>query len=367
MNSGNLRIKRRYLQYMKQAKRYSDDTIVAHERAVEFWEIFTHDRDYRRITVKQAGEFSDWLKGRTVRGELLSATTRYHTVRLVKAFFVWLASQPGRNSKAITVALSYLTVERETVAEATSPGRRKVPTLDYIKALVDSIRGDDEISMRDRAMIAFLLLSGARASAVATLRLGCFDRKRCVVYQDPRLGVKTKNRKFIKTTLVPLDQSLLGHFLKWVDYLRQVKLWGDEAPIFPRTRVIQPGGGLSYEAAGVEPVFWKEGSRVDQIIKARATKAELEPYDCHSFRHTHVRLSYSKARTGDEQKAISQNIGHSHMATTTSIYLHLPDDQVEEIISGLDGDSPEANEMTPDEIRVWRKMVKRFRLTDDEI
>jgi integrase/recombinase XerD len=367
LNNENERIKRRYYKYMEKAKRFSADTICAHERAVEQWEVYTRYREFRRITTKQAGDFAGWLKARENKGKPLSASTQYQIVRLVKAFYLWLATQPGRNAKSITVALGYLTVERETVAEATSPGRRKVPSLEYIMALVNSITETDEIARRDRAMIAFLLLSGARASAVATLPLGCFERVNLVVHQDPRRGVKTKNRKYIRTTLVLFSKGLLSHFLDWVDYLTKTKLYGDEAPIFPRTKVIQPEGGLSYEAAGVEPVFWADGSRVDHIVKERARKAGLEPYDCHSFRHTHVKLGFSSGRTGEEFKAISQNIGHAHFATTASVYSHLEEDEVSKIVSSLDFEGKSVKKLSAkQQERMFRKLLETFDLTDDE-
>jgi integrase len=364
INTENERLKRRYLKYMQLAKRYSDDTICAHERAVEQWEIYTCHRDFRRITAKQAGGFSDWLIGLSNKGRLLSAATRCQFVRLVRTFYLWLATQPGRNSKSIIDAVGYLTVERETMAEANSPGRRRVPTLAYVKALADSITVGNEVDARDKALVAFLLLSGARASAVATLSLGCFDRDKLVVYQDPRRGVKTKNRKFIRTTLVPFDQSLLTYFLTWVDYLRQDKLYGDEAPLFPRTKVAQTAKCLSFEAAGIEPEFWADGCRIDHIIKERAHKAGLEPYDCHSFRHTHVQLAFSKGRSGEELKAISQNIGHEHFATTASVYSHLDEDKVTEIIGSLNFEPTRETNLSHEQLKALKKMLAKIDLTD---
>ena len=106
INMDNERVKRRHLKYMQMAKRFSEDTICAYERAIEAWEIFTCQRDFRRITVKQAGDFAVWLKNRLNRGTSLSAATQYQMVRLVRSFYLWLATQPGRSSKSITVALA---------------------------------------------------------------------------------------------------------------------------------------------------------------------------------------------------------------------------------------------------------------------
>ncbi|MFZ1684778.1 MAG: tyrosine-type recombinase/integrase [Candidatus Zixiibacteriota bacterium] len=366
INMENERIKRKHLHWLRSAKRYSEDTIQAYERAVETWEAYTHCRDFHRITTKVAGDFSDWVNDQVRSGKTLSASTRYQIVRLVRSFYEWLATQPGRSSKAITVALSYLSVERKTVMEASSPGRRDVPTLAYIQKLANSISISTELDRRDRALISFLLLSGARTSAVATLPLGCFDTESLMVYQDPKQGVKTKNGKYIPTRLFVADRTLLGYVLEWVDFLRREKLFGDHDPLFPRTRVAQEAGGLAFEAKDVVPVFWKSGGPIDSMVKSRALAAGLRPYHCHAFRHTIARLAMSKARSGEELKAISQNLGHAHFETTAVVYGHLDDSKVAEVMESMNFEPVSKRPSASDKLKDLARKVLEDDLTDED-
>lgn len=46
----------------------------------------------------------------------------------------------------------------------------------------------------------------------------------------------------------------------------------------------------------------------------------MEHYPPHTYRHLAIRLAFKKAKNPEETKAISQNFGHEHIATTFSIY-----------------------------------------------
>jgi len=67
-----------------------------------------------------------------------------------------------------------------------------------------------DIERRDRAIIAFTLLSGARDSAIASMCLKHVDVGRRRISQDPRDGVQTKNAKTIITTFFPVGAGRRG-------------------------------------------------------------------------------------------------------------------------------------------------------------
>lgn len=362
LNIENERTKRKHVYWLQHAKRFSESTIQAIERAIAEWERYTHGRDFRRITPKQAGQFSEWLSDSSSTGRQLSAATRYQMVRLVRSFYLWLAAQPGRNSKLILNALSYLTVNRETVAEATSPGKRKIPTLSYVRRLVDSIVVANEVDLRDRAIIAFMLCSGARAGAAASLSLGCFDEDSLIVDQDPKHGVKTKNRSRILTRLIVPDKILVEHIRAWVHHLKEDRLFGSQDPLFPRTRVRQ-NSERRFEATDVAPIFWSSGVRIDQILKRRAAAARLEPIDCHALRHAHTQIAFSRAKSGEELKAISQNLGHRHFATTASVYAHLEESKQCELIGALPFDTATVPKLDPEKAAALRELLREMGLT----
>ena len=61
INVGNVKIKRRYLDRLKQAKGLSESSIVSIERALNKYDEFADDLDYRAFTSSRAVAFRKWL------------------------------------------------------------------------------------------------------------------------------------------------------------------------------------------------------------------------------------------------------------------------------------------------------------------
>ncbi len=341
-NSTNEKVKRRYFSWLKGAKGYSEQTIVAIERALHQFELFTDYKDFKTFCERQATGFKAWLDSRVTRGQSLSSTTKYHTLRHLSTFFTWLATQSGYRSRISLDAVSYLSLDRRTVREVLSPRPRRFPSLEQVLRLVDSIKARSEIDRRDRALISFLLITGIRYQAVCSLRLGCFDTEKLVVYQDPKMGVRTKGGKHITTWLLKLDAALVDAVVDWAAYLIQERRFGPTDPLFPRTAVVQAAESLSFAASGVEPVFWSGGSSIREILKTRADQAGLPYFQPHSFRHAACRTALQMARSPEELKALSQNFGHEQVTTTLRSYGTLDQGRVADLIDRLNlaGEGP---------------------------
>src|SRR5277367_1399117 len=96
---------------------------------------------------------------------------------------------------------------------------------------------ETEIERRDRALIAFAILSGARDRAIISFRLKHIDIERRMIEQDPR-EVHTKRAKTFTTWFFPVGDDIRQVVVDWVTYLRQEKGFGPDEPLFPRTRVV---------------------------------------------------------------------------------------------------------------------------------
>ena len=70
---------------------------------------------------------------------------------------------------------------------------------------------DGEVDRRNRALIAFILMTGMRDTAVASLRMKHIDIARALVTQDPR-EVRTKFRKLIQEQDSLMRQTDLTRF-----------------------------------------------------------------------------------------------------------------------------------------------------------
>ncbi len=336
INVANEKIKRKYLRYLKEAEGLSDSTINAMERSLLVYEEYSKQEDFGRFSQTRAIGFKKWIQDRTSNGRPISIKTIYHYLRHLRSFFKWLAGQPGYKSKIDFDSISYLTLEKKLVRQAREPKLKRYPSLEYVLKLTDSIEIDNEIDQRDRALIAFLLLTGMRDRAVSTLPLGCFDRQNMIIMQLPSCGVQTKFGKSILTTIFNFDGKLVRYLMDWAEYLEKVKLFSAGDPLFPRSKSEQIEGGYSFICRQVEAAFWAGTGQIRMILKNRARDADLEYYHPHSFRHAATHIAIQSANTIEQMKAISQNFGHEHVFTTLMTYGKLDDDRVREIVGSLD-------------------------------
>jgi len=358
-NVKNEKLKRSFFKWLREAKGFSESTVVAVESALGRWEEFTHNEDFGRFTSSKAVSFKKYLDRPNQNGKALSANSRYHCLAHVRLFFQWLSTQPGFKSRITAEAISYLTLDRKTVQSISSPGPKKCPAFEHVRQLVDSIEIKTEIDQRDQALVAFLFLSGMRDNAVATLPLGCFDPETLEVRQNPQKGVATKFGKSIVSHLVKFDQHLLDRVKGWVRYLREERLFTDADPLFPRTKVAQGDNSMAFESQGVERVFWRGAGSIRSILKERSEQAKLPYFYPHLYRHGHIRHAMRFCRTAEEMRAVSQNVGHEHIGTTLQTYGKLDDFRLAEVIDCLDFEGSTDLEMSPEEVNALEKLLIR--------
>src|SRR4051812_25952091 len=100
-NPNNERIKHEYLRFLKEAKRKNEATLDKVAKAVARFEVSTGHRDFKKFHVEQAIAFKRTLADHDSQttGEKLSQATQYATLMHLKAFFQWLATQPGYRSR----------------------------------------------------------------------------------------------------------------------------------------------------------------------------------------------------------------------------------------------------------------------------
>jgi integrase len=98
-----------------------------------------------------------------------------------------------------------------------------------------------------------------------------------------------------------------------------LRLWGDDDPLFPATKM-RNGADRKFEVAGLARKHWSSATQIQKIFKDAFTSAGLPYANPHSFRNTLAQLAY-KLRLGPEQfKVWSQNLGHESTLTTFSSY-----------------------------------------------
>ena len=331
----NERIKRQYFTFLKEAKRHGEPTVDAAAKALNRFEVYTRYRDFKAFHFAQAVGFKKHLAKQMGRrtGKKLSKATQHATLTQLKRFFQWLALQSGYKSRIQYTDAEYFNLSDKDTRVATAKRQQKVPTMVQIKHVISKMPGGNEIERRNRALVAFTLLTGARDSAIASMKLKHVDLIGGCINQDAR-EVKTKFSKTFNTFFFPVGDEINRIVVKWVSYLRDEKLWSNDDPLFPSTR-IEVGPSRQFEAAGLARKHWSNATPIRTIFREAFVNAGLPYFNPHSFRNTIVQLGQEVCKTPEQFKAWSQNLGHEKVLTTFLSYGEVACQRQGEIIRDL--------------------------------
>lgn len=335
-NPMNERIKRKYFTFLKEAKRYSEPTIDTSAKAISRFESYTNYRDFKAFHFEQAVAFKKHLteqKGQQ-SGEKLSKATLYSTVTQLKRFFQWLALQPGYKSRLQYSDAEYFNLSDKDVRVATTRREQKFPTMEQIKYVINSMPAESDIERRNRALVAFTILTGARDGAVASLKLKHVDLITGCVNQDAR-NVNTKFSKTFNTFFFPVGEEIHSIVSGWLLFLRDEKLWGNEDPLFPATSM-ELDNNRQFKATGLSRNHWSNATPIRKIFYEAFERAGLPYFNPHSFRNTLVQLGEEICKTPEQFKAWSQNLGHEKVLTTFISYGVVTCQRQGEIIRNLE-------------------------------
>jgi integrase len=316
----NERIKRAYFTYLKEARGLSEHSIDAAAAALCRFEEYTGYRDFKNFHVQQAVGFKHKL-AKCVNARTrapLSKRTLFGTLSALRAFFHWLAGQPGYRSRLTYADAEYFALSEKDTGIAKAASDRPVPTLEQIRHVVRTMPDSTDVQRRNRALIAFTILTGARDGAIASMKLKHVDVDHAKVVQDAR-EVRTKFAKTFTTCFFPVGEDVLQVAVDWVVFLAREKLFGPSDPLFPATQVVLDED-RHFQVGGLSRSHWSNASPIRAIFKEAFEGAGLPYANPHSFRKTLALLGERTCRTPEEFKAWSQNLGHDQVLTTFSSY-----------------------------------------------
>jgi integrase len=330
----NERIKRRYLTFLREAKRADHATVDKAADAILRFERSTGSKPFKRFHIDQATNFKRQLEAdvNSRTGRPLSKATIDGTLRLVKVFVQWLSGQPGYKSRISYADAEYFNLNRKDARIAHTDRDTPYPTMEQCRHAFTLMPNGTEIEKRNRAIFAFLMLTGARDGAIASARLKHINLAEACFYQDARL-VKTKFAKTFTSWFLPVDAAYLECLTDWITFLRQDRLFGHDDALFPK-----PEQGLidgSFATIGLSRETYGNAGKIREVIKNAFINAGLPPFAPHSFRKTLVKYGDQLCKTREQFKAWSQNLGHDSVVTTISAYCPVSNERQAELIRNL--------------------------------
>lgn len=331
----NERLKRAYLTYMREAQQHSESSLDAIAKAIHRFEIYGRFRPFKTFHPEQAIAFKRNLaEQRNERtGAPLSVATQHATLTALKAFFRWLAGQPGFKKRLRYSDADHFSMSRGAARVAKTHGEARVPSLEQVRYAISLMPAGSEIERRDRALLAFVLLTGARDGAIPSLKRKHLDVAGRRVVFDAR-EVQTKFSKSFPTWFFPVGDEIGPIVDDWAGFLDRQALWGPDDPLFPATR-LELGPDRRFRPVGLDRRHWHTANPIRAIFRGAFARADLPYFSPHSLRKTLTRLGQQRCPSIEHYKAWSQNLGHEGVLTTLTSYGEVEPHRQAELIRSL--------------------------------
>jgi len=199
-NPENERAKRGYFNYLRNAKGKDDSTIDKVAAAILRYEKSTNFKSFRQFHLEDVNRFKrQFIKEKSEKtGVPLAAATVDAGLRMIKAFFEWLAGQQGYKSRIKLPDTIYFNNNAKDARIAKAKREIPYPSLEQCAHAFNQMPNATLVERRNKAGFALLMITGARDSALTSLRLKHVDLVEKQIFQDAR-EVRTKNSKTFYT------------------------------------------------------------------------------------------------------------------------------------------------------------------------
>ena len=138
--------------------------MVAVAKAIARFESYNQYKDFKAFHYEQAIGFKKYLASQKHHktGKPLSLSTLNGAVRHLKTFIEWLSQETGYRSRINYSDAQYFNLLEKDTRTAKAKRQQPIATIEQIKHVLKVMPSATPIEKRDRALIAFTLLTGAR-------------------------------------------------------------------------------------------------------------------------------------------------------------------------------------------------------------
>ena len=163
---------------------------------------------FKGFKIEWAIRFQDQINSQvsTTTGRLLAKSTISSVLAANKGFIFWLADQPGYKSRIRPSDADYFDMSAKGARIAHTVRETPYPSMEQARHAFNFMPENTDTDKRNKAIFAFLMLTGARDGAMLSLRLTYINFTDRCVYHDAR-EVRAKNSKTITAHLLSVDDA----------------------------------------------------------------------------------------------------------------------------------------------------------------
>lgn len=324
-NPKNEKLKIEYQDYLKyhRNKTLKSDTVNSKFIHIDIFDEFCKYEDFCLYNSEKGKNFYEYLKSSDI-----TYKTMFSYLNDISEFLEWVfINKKVKNKKKLLDELITLKPRDEDIRLSTRLTYVDFPTRDEFDKIIDFEEKSIE-DKRDKAILIFLFISCARIGAVGSTQLKHIDTNNLIYKQDPLDGVKTKRQKHILTKLLPFSKKYTNIFLEWINYLKVVHNFDLNSPLFPKIKKLSNGQTILNEFIPNEADF-------NKLLEKRCLAAGVQKYHPHAFRHLGIYEALEYVRTGNQLKALSQNVGHEEITNILEQYAKMKPERYMDIIERM--------------------------------
>ena len=281
----------RFMNYLKDEKDLSSNTLEAYNRDLRQFNTYLEDTDYKDVTSVTKTTVITYLMSLEKKGRSTSTVSR--NLASIRSFYHFLLNE-GITSKDPTINLQSPKQEKKLPS---------ILTPREVEILLEQPDISSSKGVRDKAMLEILYAAGIRVSELISLNIDSVNLSMGYV----SCSNNTSNERVIPIGKIAID--ILGDYIK-NHRLNLVKDKGENA-LF----VNYHGKRLTRQG------FWK-------IIKGYTKEANInKSITPHTLRHS---FAAHLLQNGADLKSIQEMLGHSDISTT-QIYTLIAKNRIKEV------------------------------------
>lgn len=316
-NAANERVKYKY--FNTKLSRFSNSTKDDYIKALHTYEEFLGYADLSLFNFELGKDYKNYVLNRqNEHGKNTSYSIQYKELKNVQNFLYWLIHQKGYKSKIDYNDIDSLTVERNLIRKSRTSGGQESYLLEDINMAFLQAPEESITDRRNKAVLACFILFTPRITALLSAKVKDvkFDRFEKSWYLDQtRLETKFAN-KFVSFAY-NVEPYYLDYLQKWLKELKDVYNCSDNDYLLPKIDSRFDKSLFNYKSIDNKPIGVQSARNG---LKKIFENAGLDYINPHSFRHTIKRTADRMDISGNQNKALALNFGHSPSRTIDCHY-----------------------------------------------